>query len=257
MTSFATQTSIQMSAPGLPGRAASGAGFSKLLTASELRGLLGTGSAGLGAKYLADNSTWKSIDLSGYVPYTGATGAVNLGSYGLTVGAITASGSTTLFNSLFLPTTNSMYYQTGGSGTKQIEVNSGIGTVLRWSTTELTLASAGIIATAPVGIGGTPYASSSLHIQSSFARAILLNNSTIGTGVTDGAYFGCSTTGQFTIYNQESASPAYTYIGQAGALPIYFATNDITRLTIGGEVPSQRVVLPLSQFQLQLLRDWS
>jgi hypothetical protein len=31
-------------------------------------------------------------DLSGYVPYTGATGAVNLGSYGLTCGAITASG---------------------------------------------------------------------------------------------------------------------------------------------------------------------
>jgi len=32
-------------------------------------------------------------DLSGYVPYTGATGAVNLGSYGLTCGAITASGN--------------------------------------------------------------------------------------------------------------------------------------------------------------------
>lgn len=99
MTAFATQSSIQFSAPGLAGRAAAGAGKSKLLTASELRGLLGTGSAGLGTKYLADDSTWKSIDLTGYVPYTGATGAVNLGANGLTVGAITASGLLNLQNS--------------------------------------------------------------------------------------------------------------------------------------------------------------
>lgn len=39
-----------------------------------------------------------AIDLSGLVPYTGASGAVNLGANALTVGAITASGNLTLQN---------------------------------------------------------------------------------------------------------------------------------------------------------------
>jgi hypothetical protein len=48
-----------------------------------------TGNAG---KYLTTNGTaasWGTIDLSGYVPYTGATSAVNLGAYDLTVNELT------------------------------------------------------------------------------------------------------------------------------------------------------------------------
>ena len=62
-----------MTAPGIIGRAAAGVGKSKTLSASELRSVLGTGSGGLGTKYLADDSTWKAIDLSSYL--TSATAA--------------------------------------------------------------------------------------------------------------------------------------------------------------------------------------
>lgn len=72
MVALTTQSNIPMSNAGFIGRAASGKGRSKLLTSSEVRGLLGTGSGGLGTKYLADDSTWKSIDLSIYLTTTAA-----------------------------------------------------------------------------------------------------------------------------------------------------------------------------------------
>jgi hypothetical protein len=50
--------------------------------------------ASAGAMVLLTAAQIRAIaDLSGYVPYTGATGAVTLGTYGLTCGNITASGT--------------------------------------------------------------------------------------------------------------------------------------------------------------------
>jgi hypothetical protein len=53
-----------------------------------------TGNSG---KYLTTNGTiasWATINLSGYVPYTGATGAVNLGAFGITANLFVKSGGT-------------------------------------------------------------------------------------------------------------------------------------------------------------------
>lgn len=52
--------------------------------------------AGGGTNYLTDDGTYQPISLSGYVPYTGATGNVNLGAYNLlatavSTGTLTAS----------------------------------------------------------------------------------------------------------------------------------------------------------------------
>lgn len=86
MTSFATQSNIQMTNSGLLGRSTASAGKSTRIA-------IGTGLT------LSAGTLSNSLDLSGYVPYTGATGAVTLGSYGLTCGAITASGLLSLVNS--------------------------------------------------------------------------------------------------------------------------------------------------------------
>jgi hypothetical protein len=52
---------------------------------------------GNNGKYLqTDGATasWQTISLTGYVPYTGATGAVNLGAFGITAASIVKSGGT-------------------------------------------------------------------------------------------------------------------------------------------------------------------
>lgn len=66
---------------------------SQILSGTILPIRLGSGGAGLGAKYLADDSTFKSIDLSGYIPYTGATTNVDLGAYKLTANGLGIGGS--------------------------------------------------------------------------------------------------------------------------------------------------------------------
>jgi len=62
-----------------------------------------TGNSG---KYLTTNGTvasWGVINLSGYVPYTGATGAVNLGAFDLTVNTLTiGKGNSALSNNTAL-----------------------------------------------------------------------------------------------------------------------------------------------------------
>ena len=112
-----------------------------------------------GSLYLFGTTPWLQLG-STTPPILKRAAANTLGVYqsdgstdgNLTCGAITASGATTLVNSLFLPSSTSFYYQAGGSGTKQIEINSGIGTVLRWSATSLTLDSSAATLNAPLGI---------------------------------------------------------------------------------------------------------
>lgn len=75
----------------------------------------------------------------------GTTANNALGSMNLT--NMTASGAITgatmsIATALQIANNASLIWQQGGSGTKQIEINSGIGTVLRWSTTTLLLNSA-------------------------------------------------------------------------------------------------------------------
>jgi hypothetical protein len=53
---------------------------------------------------------------------------------------------------------------------------------------------------------GTSTANGLLHIGTANTRAILLNNSTIGTASTDGTYLSNSTDGSFSIVNQETSS---------------------------------------------------
>ena len=80
MPSHATQSSIQMSAPGVLGRAAAGKGRSKILSAAEIRAA-------------AESYSSAQVDtlIGGRVPYTGANAWVDLGANALTCGAITAS----------------------------------------------------------------------------------------------------------------------------------------------------------------------
>jgi hypothetical protein len=81
--------------------------------------------------------------------------------------------------------------------------SAGSTTITPW----LTFDNAGVMTTsAGLGVLGTPNASVALHLHSSFARAILFNNSSIGITNSDGAYIGIDTDGIFTILNQESGS---------------------------------------------------
>ncbi len=67
---------------------------------SKITGITGVPN---GSKYLRDDGSWQTLDLSpylttaaaalAYVPFTGATAAVNLGTQSLSAGAITASGT--------------------------------------------------------------------------------------------------------------------------------------------------------------------
>ena len=71
-----------------------------------------------------------------------------------------------------------------------------------------------------VGIGTTPASSTvSLHIGKENTRGILLNNSSIGTSVTDGTYITNSNDGSFGIFNQENSF-------------MRFGTNNTERLRI-------------------------
>lgn len=74
MPTPSTVTTLQQASSGIVGKpSGSTSRFASVLTDAQLRALLGSGSGGLGAKYLADDSTWKSIDLSEYLPLAGGT----------------------------------------------------------------------------------------------------------------------------------------------------------------------------------------
>ena len=92
MTSFATQTNIDMGGPGLLGSDVSGA--------SRRKSKLITIGAGL---TLSGGVLVNTLDLSGYVPYTGATTNLNLGAYAITCGAITASGNLSVSGVIIAP----------------------------------------------------------------------------------------------------------------------------------------------------------
>lgn len=57
---------------------------------------------------------------------------------------ITTAGRVDITNALQVVSNTSLTWQSGGTGVRQLEINSGIGTVLRWNTTQLLLNSAGI-----------------------------------------------------------------------------------------------------------------
>lgn len=56
-----------------------------------------TGAGGVLTNDGSNNLSWATVDLSGYVPYTGAAGNVNLGIYGITTNSITLPGATSQY----------------------------------------------------------------------------------------------------------------------------------------------------------------
>lgn len=132
MTSFATQTNIDMGGPGLLGSDVSGASRrkSKLITIGA--GLTLSGGVLVNTLDLSGYLT-SSVATATYVPYTGATGTVNLGTNALTVGAITA----TAFS---LPTTGNVVIGASGNE-RRIEFYNSAGnpSIAKYSNTGITV----------------------------------------------------------------------------------------------------------------------
>lgn len=62
------------------------------ITATNFNGVALT-AAGGGTNFLADDGTYQPVSVSGYVPYTGATTNVSLGTYGLTSGKLNVTNA--------------------------------------------------------------------------------------------------------------------------------------------------------------------
>src|SRR5574337_77358 len=72
----------------------------------------------------------------------------------------------------------------------------------------------GFLATdAGLGIGGTPDTQVALQVITSFTRAWVMNNTTIGTTKTHGTYMNVGTDGSFTIFNQEALGSSFIKFG--------------------------------------------
>jgi hypothetical protein len=57
-----------------------------------------------------------------------------------------------------------------------------------------------------LGLGGAPNSATVFHSRSTVTRQFLFNRTEIGTTNTDGTYFSCGGSGEFTILNQENST---------------------------------------------------
>jgi hypothetical protein len=172
-----------------------------------------TGNSG---KYLTTNGTiasWGVIDLSAYVPYTGATGAVNLGAFGITAASLVKSGGT---SSQFLKADGSVDSNTyvAGSGVA--------GQVTYWNGTGSVTGSTGLVYNDSTGV---------MTLSKNQNSQTYLNISNTATGTTANAslvFTNNSGVGFAQIFLYNTLSTPYKAIG-SGDLGIYrTGSQDIT-----------------------------
>jgi hypothetical protein len=118
-------------------------------------------------------------------------------------------------------------------------------------TESLTISPTGLATFASsVGLGGTPNSAVAFHSQSTLTRQFLFNRVEIGVATTDGTYFSCGGSGEFTILNQENST---FRIGTNNA--IVMTLSGVTTLFAGQltHVPPSSVTLTTNnQFSIEM-----